>query len=301
MNILTQIPTILMIVAPILITAVGGMFTERSGVVNIALEGLMGLGACAAASTHYLMEAAGYGRYSLVIALIVGLAVGLLFSLIHAFASIDLKADQTISGTGINILADGLTIFVAQILFNADRTKEYKIGMLTDKLGLYPTAYIAVVVVIIAWFVMYKTAFGMHLRACGEHPAAADSVGINVRFIRYSGVMISGALAGLSGGCIVLTQTIQYTSGTIGGRGYIALAAVSFGRWTPIGVTLAAILFGGAQAMAVIANNIPVLSSLPSEYFNILPYAVTLIALVLTSGKDYAPQANGIPYEKGAS
>jgi simple sugar transport system permease protein len=301
MNILTQLPTVLMIVSPILIVAIGGMFTERSGVVNIALEGLMGLGAMAAASTHYLMEAAGYGRYSLIIALIVGSAVGWLFSLIHAVASIDFKADQTISGTGINLLADGLTIFVAQILFNADRTKEYKVGMLTDKIGLYPTAYIAIVVVVVAWFVLYKTPFGMHLRACGEHPAAADSVGINVRLMRYSGVMISGALAGLSGGCIVLTQTIQYTSGTIGGRGFIALAAVSFGRWTPLGVTGAAILFGGAQAFAVISNNIPALTNLPSEYFNILPYAITLIALIATSGKDYAPQANGIPYEKGAS
>lgn len=301
MNILTQLPTILMIVSPILIAAIGGMFTERSGVVNIAIEGLMGLGACAAASTHYLMEAAGAGRYSLVVALLVGTATGWAFSLIHAAASIDLKADQTISGTGINLLADGTTIFVAQILFKADRTKEYQVGMLTDRFGMYPTAYIAIAVVIIAWFVMYKTPFGMHLRACGEHPAAADSVGINVRLMRYSGVMISGSLAGLAGGCIVLTQTIQYTSGTIGGRGYIALAAVSFGRWSPLGVTLAAILFGGAQAFAVISNNIPALASLPSEYFNILPYAVTLIALIATSGKDYAPQANGIPYEKGAS
>ncbi|MCH3916299.1 MAG: ABC transporter permease [Spirochaetia bacterium] len=301
MNILLQIPTILMIVAPILITAIGGMFTERSGVVNIALEGLMGLGACAAACCHYLMEAAGYGRYSLVLALLLGAFVGWAFSLIHAVASIDLKADQTISGTGINLLADGLTIFVAQILFHADRTKEYKIGMLPDKIGMYPTVYIAVAVVIIAWFVMFKTPFGMHLRACGEHPAAADSVGINVRLMRYSGVMISGALAGLSGGCIVLTQTIQYTSGTIGGRGFIALAAVSFGRWTPLGVTGAAILFGGMQAMGVIATNITSLRGIPSEYFNILPYFVTLVALILTSGKDYAPQANGIPYEKGAS
>jgi simple sugar transport system permease protein len=166
---------------------------------------------------------------------------------------------------------------------------------------MYPTVYIAVAVVIIAWFVMFKTPFGMHLRACGEHPAAADSVGINVRLMRYSGVMISGALAGLSGGCIVLTQTIQYTSGTIGGRGFIALAAVSFGRWTPLGVTGAAILFGGMQAMGVIATNITSLRGIPSEYFNILPYFVTLVALILTSGKDYAPQANGIPYEKGAS
>lgn len=301
MNILLQIPSILMIVAPILITSIGGMFTERSGVVNIALEGLMGLGACAAASVHVILETRGVGPISPWIGLLAGLIVGWLFSLIHAVAAIDLKADQTISGTGINLLADGITIFAAQILFNADRTKEFRLGLLTDKLGMYPTVYIAIGVVIIAWFVMFKTPFGMHLRACGEHPAAADSVGISVRKMRYSGVMISGALAGLSGGCVVLTQTIQYTSGTIGGRGFIALAAVSFGRWTPLGVTGAALLFGGAQAMSVVATNIPSLRSLPTEYFNILPYAVTLLALILTSGKDYAPQANGTPYEKGSS
>jgi len=301
MNIIHQIPTILMIIAPILITAIGGMFTERSGVVNIALEGLMGLGACTTACCYTLMEGAGYGRYSLVIALLFGAFIGCLFSVIHATAAIDLKADQTISGTGINLLADGLTIFIAQILFHSDRTREYKLGMLPDKLGLYPTVYISLMVVIIGWYVLFKTPFGMHLRACGEHPAAADSVGINVRKMRYAGVLISGALAGLSGGCIVLTQTIQYTSGTIGGRGFIALAAVSFGRWTPLGVTGAAILFGGMQAMGVIATSFPFLSHIQSEYFNILPYAVTLIALILTSGRDYAPQANGIPYEKGAS
>lgn len=296
-----SIPTILMIVAPILITAVGGMICERSGVVNIALEGLMGIGACAAASTHYLLESAGCGRISLAIALLVGMVISGLFSLIHGVAAIDLNAEQTISGTGINLLADGVTIFASQILFKADRTREFRVGMLVDKIGLYPTAYIALAVVLLAWFVLYKTPFGLHLRACGEHPAAADSVGINVRRIRYTGVVISGVLSGLAGGCIVLTQTIQYTSTTINGRGFIAIAAVAFGRWTPLGVTGAAFLFGTAQALSVIANNFPALKVLPSEVFNILPYAVTLIALIVFSGRDYAPQASGKPYEKGAS
>ena len=296
-----MIPSVLMIVSPILITAVGGMICEKSGVVNIALEGLMGVGACAAASAHVLMEGAGLGTPSIWISLAIGASIGAIFSLIHAVAAINLNADQTISGTGINLLADGATIFVAQILFNADRTREFRMGIQTDALGIYPTAYIALTVVLLAWFILYKLPFGMHLRACGEHPHAADSVGINVKRIRYIAVLTSGLLAGLAGGCIVLTQTIQYTSNTINGRGFIALAAVSFGRWRPVGVTFAAFLFGTAQAFAIIANNFPALRVLPSEVFNMLPYIITLIALVAFSGKNYAPRANGKPYIKGAS
>jgi simple sugar transport system permease protein len=291
-----------MIVAPILITAIGGMICEKSGVVNIALEGLMSIGACTAAATQTLLEASKMtSGLSLFTALLLGSLLGGLFSLIHAVASINLNADQTISGTGINLLATGVTIFASQILFNADRTKEFKMGMQTDALGIYPTAYIAIVVVILSWFILYKLPFGMHLRACGEHPSAAESVGINVRKIRYIAVLTSGVLAGLAGGCCVLTQTIQYTSNTINGRGFIALAAVSFGRWTPLGVTGAALLFGTAQAFAIVANNFPALRVLPTELFNILPYVVTLVALVLFSGKNYAPRASGKPYVKGAS
>ncbi len=248
------------------------------------------------------MEMAGVPHtLSLFLALFMGLVVGGLFSIIHAVAAINFNADQTISGTGINLLSTGVTIFASQILFNADRTKEFMMGMQTDALGIYPTAYIAVAVVILSWFLLYKLPFGMHLRACGEHPGAAESVGINVKKMRYFAVLSSGVLAGLAGGCVVLTQTIQYTSNTINGRGFIALAAVSFGRWNPLGVTGAAFLFGTAQAFAIIANNVPALKVLPSEVFNILPYVVTLVALVLFSGKNYAPSAAGQPYEKGAS
>ncbi len=300
-TILGMIPSVLMIVSPILITAIGGMICEKSGVVNIALEGLMGIGACTAAAAHVLMESAGVGGGSVWLALLMGAVVGGLFSIIHAVAAINLNADQTISGTGINLLADGVTIFAAQILFSADRTREFRMGIQTDALGIYPTAYIAIAVVALSWFVLYKLPFGMHLRACGEHPSAADSVGINVRKIRYIAVITSGLLAGLAGGCCVLTQTIQYTSNTINGKGFIALAAVSFGRWRPMGVAGAALLFGTAQAFAIIANNFPALKVLPSEVFNILPYVVTLVALVLFSGKNYAPSASGKPYIKGAS
>ncbi|HNZ94790.1 MAG TPA: ABC transporter permease [Sphaerochaeta sp.] len=302
MMIWNMLPSVLMIVAPILITAIGGMISEKSGVVNIALEGLMMIGAMSAAAAHVLMEGSGMNHtLSLVLAMVIGTVIGGLFSLLHAVAAINLNADQTISGTGINLLASGVTIFASQILFNADRTKEFRMGMQTDALGFYPTAYIALVVVLLSWFVLYKLPFGMHLRACGEHPGAAESVGINVKRIRYIAVLASGMLAGLAGGCVVLTQTIQYTSNTINGRGFIALAAVSFGRWRPAGVAGAALLFGTAQAFAIIANNIPALRVLPTEVFNILPYVVTLVALVLFSGKNYAPAAAGRPYEKGAS
>ena len=302
MMIWNMLPSVLMIVAPILITAIGGMISEKSGVVNIALEGLMMIVAMSAAAAHVLMEGSGINHtLSLVLAMVIGTVIGGLFSLLHAVAAINLNADQTISGTGINLLASGVTIFASQILFNADRTREFRMGMQTDALGFYPTAYIALIVVLLSWFVLYKLPFGMHLRACGEHPGAAESVGINVKRIRYIAVLASGMLAGLAGGCVVLTQTIQYTSNTINGRGFIALAAVSFGRWRPAGVAGAALLFGTAQAFAIIANNIPALRVLPTEVFNILPYVVTLIALVLFSGNNYAPAAAGKPYEKGAS
>lgn len=295
------ISTIMMLAAPILIIATGGMICERSGVTNVGLDGLMSIGACTAAIVHQLMEAAGVGRISLTVALLAAALVSMLISVLHAIASVDLKSDQTISGTGINLLATGITVFVCQRIYGTDRSTEFKMGMVKDGIGFYPTLYIAIVVVILAWFILYKTPFGMHLRACGEHPAAADSVGINVRRIRYIGVLSSGFLGGLAGGCAVLTQTIQYTNTFVNGRGFIALAAVAFGRWTPLGVTGASLLFGASLALSTISAMTPALKSIPSQVFNIVPYLVTLIALIAFSGRDYAPKAVGIPYEKGSS
>ena len=295
------ISTIMMLAAPILIIATGGMICERSGVTNVGLDGLMSIGACTAAIVHQLMEAAGVGRISLTVALLVAALVSMLISVLHAIASVDLKADQTISGTGINLLAAGITVFACQRIYGTDRSTEFKMGMVKDGLGFYPTLYIAIVVVVLAWFLLYKTPFGMHLRACGEHPAAADSVGINVRRIRYIGVLSSGFLGGLAGGCAVLTQTIQYTNTFVNGRGFIALAAVAFGRWTPLGVTGASLLFGTSLALSTISAMTPAHKAIPTQVFNIIPYLVTLIALVIFSGRDYAPKAVGIPYEKGSS
>ena len=302
-SLIGMLPSVLMIVSPILITACGGMICERSGVVNIALEGLMGIGAFAAAAFHVLNEVA-LGGASVWIALLVGAFCGMIMSLIHAFASISLNADQTISGTGINLIVNGITIFMAQILFNADRTQPYQMGMkpIMSIGGIYPTAFIALAVVLIVWFVMYKLPFGLRLRACGEHPQAAASVGIKVKKIQYIAVLTSGFLGGLAGGCLVLTQTIQFTSTTINGTGFIALAAVSFGRWRPAGISLSSLLFGAAVAFSIYVVNIPSLKNLlPSEFFSLLPYVITIAALVVFSGKNYAPLASGKPFDQSSS
>ncbi|MDR2633444.1 MAG: ABC transporter permease [Treponema sp.] len=296
-SLLQMLPSTLMIVAPILIAATGGLISERAGVVNIALEGLMAIGAMAAATTHVFLE--NRIGFSIPLALFLAAAGGCLFSLIHAFASISLKADQVISGTGVNLLSTGITLFFCQLLFQMDRTMNPKLGMMPGPGGIYPTVWIALALLGITWFVLYRRPWGLRLRSCGEHPQALASAGGNVLKIRYMAVLISGALAGLAGGCIVLTQDIQYTVSTINGKGFIALAAVSFGRWLPLGILGSSFLFGAASALAVNITNIKVLQFLPSEFFNALPYVITLVTLVFFSGKDYAPRSAGQPYDKG--
>ena len=289
-----------MLVSPILITATGGMICERSGVVNIALEGLMVFGAFAAATAHFFLEPA-LGPISVWVALFIGALFGMTFASIHAFASISLNADQTVSGTGINLLASGVTIFLSQIFFKQDRTKQFMLGMMPGPGGIYPTAWIALAVLLTAWFVLYRRPFGLRLRACGENPQAAASVGINVLGIRYVAVLASGFLGGLAGSCLVLTTNTQFNSTTVNGHGFIALAVVSFGRWKPLGIAGASLLFGTALAFSIIANDYEILRHLPKEAFNIMPYAITLLTLVIFSGKNYAPLAAGKPYEKGSS
>jgi len=292
-----MLPSTLMIVAPILIAATGGMICERSGVVNIALEGLMAIGAMTAAITHVLLETKT--GFSIPMALLFAAMTGCLFSLIHAFASITLRADQVVSGTGINLLSNGITVFVCQLIFRMDRSMNYRMGMRSGFFGIYPTIWIALFILIVVWFMMYKRPWGLRLRASGEYPQAAASSGANVIGIRYAAVLISGLLAGLAGGCIVLTQDIQFTVNTINGKGFIALAAVSFGRWLPLGILGSSFLFGVSSSMAVNIVNIKSLQFLPSEVFNIMPYFITLLTLVVFSGKDYAPRAAGQPYDKG--
>jgi len=299
-EILNLLPSVLMMASPILITALGGMISERSGVVNIALEGLMAFGAFSAATTHVLLEASLPG-WSIWIALAMAALTGALVSIVHAFASVTLNADQVISGTGINLLANGVTVFLCQVIFHHERTNSFRQGMTAGWGGIYPTAWIALVLLVAVWYVLYRRPFGLRLRACGEHPQAAASAGIDVRKMRYIAVIASGAFGGLAGGCLVLTQTIEYKENMINGAGFIALAAVSFGRWLPKGVAGAAILFGAAVAFAIYVVNIEFLRRLPPEFFSILPYVITLVTLVAFSGKDYAPRAVGQPYEKSGS
>jgi simple sugar transport system permease protein len=292
-----MLPSAFMIVAPILIAATGGMICERSGVVNIALEGLMVIGAMTAAATQSLLE--GGFAFSLPLACVLAAIAGCLFSLIHAFAAITLRADQVISGTGINLLANGLTVFFCQILFNQKRAN-FKMGM-RSVLGLYPTVWLALIILLITWYMLYKRPWGLRLRAAGEHPAALASAGVDVIKIRYAAVLISGALAGLAGAGVVFTQTTEFAFNTINGKGFIALAAVSFGRWLPLGILGSSFLFGLAMTLAVNAINIAALNAFPPEFFSALPYAITLVTLVVFSGRDYAPRASGQPFDRGKS
>jgi len=291
-----MLPSTFMIVAPILIAATGGMICEKSGIVNIALEGLMSIGAMTAAIIHVLLESKI--GFSIPLALILAAVSGGLFSLIHAFASVTLRADQVISGTGINLLSTGLTVFICQLVFRMDRSVSYRMGMRSGFFGIYPTMWIALAILAVSWFALYKRPWGLRLRAAGEHPQALVSAGVNVIRIRYAAILISGILAGLAGGCIVLTQDIQFTVNTINGKGFIALAAVSFGRWMPLGILGSSFLFGLSSSLAVNIINIRSLQFLPSEVFNVLPYLITLLTLVIFSGRDYAPRAAGQPFDK---
>ncbi|PKL24101.1 MAG: sugar ABC transporter permease [Spirochaetae bacterium HGW-Spirochaetae-3] len=298
--------------APIVMAALGGLFSERSGVSNIALEGIMMVGAFAGASVTVVLEpltpmAPWFG-------LLTGIVSGMLFSMIHAFTSIHLKADQVISATALNILAGGLTVYLCQILFTQQRTRAFSYGLRKitvpglEKIPIigpmlfyemYPTFYVAIVLVVLTWFVVFKTPFGLRLRSCGEHPQAAASMGINVYAMRYAGVVLSGALAGLAGATMVLTQDIQYTLTSIHGTGFIAMASLVFGKWNPWGVLGAGMFFGFSQVLSFYAKDIPFLSSLPQEMFYALPYVLTIVALVVFAGKSVGPKAAGEIYDQG--
>jgi len=313
MNILySMLPIAFAYSSPLIIAALGGLFSERSGIVNIALEGIMMVGGFTAATVTVLLESstpyAGYWG------LLAGVAAGALYSLLHAFASVNLKADQVVSGTAVNILAGGLTVYLAQIFFHQQRTKAFSTGLVKLTVpgledlpvvgpllfrDVSPPFYAAIMLVALTWFVVYKTPFGLRLRSCGEHPQAAASMGINVLRFRYYGVMLSGCLAGLAGGAMVLTQDIQYTAVSIHGAGFIALACLIFGKWNPWGVLGAGLFFGLSQALSIFAPDIPFLAGIPKEFFYLLPYGLTIVALMVFSGKSVGPRAAGEIYDAG--
>jgi simple sugar transport system permease protein len=313
----SMIQATLIYATPIILAAMGGLFSERSGVVNIGLEGIMMIGGFASATVIVFIE--NFTSLAPWISLIAGILAGMLISLLHAYLSVNLSSDQVISGTAINIFAGGITIYLAEIIFQQQRTDTFNQGFLKssipilDKIPvigpslfsrLYPTVYLAFIIVLISWYLLYKTSFGLRLRATGEHPQAVDSMGINVYKMRYIGVLTSGALAGLAGGIMVLTQNTQYTITSIHGTGFIALAALIFGKWRPAGVVAASLFFGFSQVLSLYSNsiadvfNLDFIGKLPNEFFFALPYVLTVIALVVFSGKSVGPKAAGEPYDK---
>lgn len=300
---------------PLLIVALGGMFSERSGVINIALEGIMIMGAFAGILFINQFEDVMSGQGLLLLSLIVAGVTGAIFSLLHAFASINLRADQTISGTALNLFAPAFAIFVArmvqttqQIAFtNTFFIKEVPvlgsipvIGDLFFK-NVYITTYLGILIFIISYIVINKTKFGLRLRACGEHPQAADSVGINVYKIRYAGVIISGVLAGI-GGVVFVVPTSTNFNASVAGYGFLALAVLIFGQWRTPRIFIAAFFFGIMKTLSSAHSTIPFINTLPisNEVYKMLPYLITLIALTFLSKNSQAPRAEGIPYDKGS-
>jgi len=301
---------------PLLIVALGGMFSERSGVVNIALEGIMVAGAFTSILMINALQAGMSGQGLLLLAILVAIVTGALFSLLHAYAAISLRSDQTISGTALNMIAPASAIYLARMIQpNGVQQIEFtntfriaKVPLLGDipVLGpllfqnAYITTYIGIVIFAASAFVLYKTRFGLRLRACGEHPQAADSVGINVYKMRYAGVMISGALAGL-GGLVYVIPTSTNFNATVSGYGFLALAVLIFGQWKPLRILMAAFFFGLMKTIASAYSGIPLLQNLgiPSDIYKMVPFIATLIALAFTSKKSQAPRASGVPYDKG--
>ena len=293
----------LMYSTPLAFGALGGVISERSGVTNIGIEGMMVIGGIAAAATSYFTGNPWLGF------LAAGF-FGALIALLHAVASITFAADQTVSGVAINLFAPGIALFVCKSLFEGAAMSpsvpklpkvfgdSWMAGTAWSNLNVNVTTVIAIVLCVAMWFVLYKTKWGLRIRAVGEHPAAADTLGINVYKTRYVCVLLSGMLAGFGGASVTIAIISQFTQTAIAGQGFIALAAVIFGKWTPYGSYGACLLFGATQALTVIlgGGTFPI----PSSILAMLPYVMTIVVLVLFVGRSVAPKANGIPYVKGS-
>lgn len=313
-SILEQIfPYAIAYTMPLLIVALGGLYCERSGIINIGLEGLMIMGSFAGGLTIYtLQNQFGSEVWTIFVGLLVAALAGALFSLLHAFASINLQADQTISGTAINLMAAAITVFFARnitgsgnIVLTTGLSKS-NIAFLSDIpvigplffTNSYATTWIVLAILLVLSFLLYKTAFGLRLRSCGEHPHAADAAGINVSKMRYIGVLTSGALAGL-GGAIYLVTIAGEFNGSVSGIGFLALAAIIFGQWKPLGILASTFFFGFATTIANVSQVIPSLSTIPPVILKVFPYVTTLVALILFSKSTQAPKAAGESFDHG--
>ncbi len=297
---------------PLVLTALGGTFSERSGIVNVGLEGMMVMGAFSSIVFN-LTFADALGAATPWIACLVGALVGMVFSLLHAVATINLRADHIISGTVINMMAPALSIFLVKVIYGKGQTDSIResfgyfsfpflknipiIGPIFFRQTSLP-AYVAIIIAIIAWFVIFKTKFGLRLRSVGENPQAADTLGINVYAMRYAGVLLSGFLGGMGGAVFAQTIAGRFAVTTIAGQGFIAMAAMIFGKWNPLGAMGAAVFFGFAQNISIAGANIPIISSIPDVYLQSAPYVLTILVLVLFLGKSSGPKANGQNYIK---
>ena len=303
---------------PLLIVALAGCFSERSGIINLALEGEMIFGAFIGALCVNAWQVAGTfadnQQLMFVLALLISGVAAALFLLLLSFAAIKLKVDQTIAGTALNMLAPAIFLTVCLVFFNQEKLvmnpmPNYVILHKGDMNPLYEIfcnkAYISTYIIFGLFVVLsiwlYKSKIGTHLRACGEHPQAADSVGINVYKMRFLGTTISGFLAGIGGYAYIATVSAGTAEASVGGMGFLALAIMIFGNWNPVGIFFGSLLFGFLKCIGPLAGQISFLNSLGLDiyFYNIIPFVIVIIVLIISRNKSGCPKAEGIPYDKG--
>ena len=298
--------------APLIFTALGGTFSERAGVVNVGLEGTMIMGAFAGVVFN-LTFASQFGALTPWLGLIAGAVIGLIFSLLHAVATVTLRADHIVSGTVMNLMAPALGVYLIKLMYGKGQT-----SMIAENFGYWnvpvlskipvigtifftktsSTAWVAIIIAFVASWVLFKTRFGLRLRSVGENPQAADTLGLNVYALRYTGVLISGVLGGIGGALFAQSIAGNFSASTIVGQGFMSMAAMIFGRWNPVGAMAAALFFGFSQSMAIVGAQLPVLNQVPSVYLQVAPYVFTVLILVVFFAKSKAPAADGVNYIK---
>lgn len=302
----------LLFASVLMLVALGGCFSEHSGVINIGLEGIMVFGALGGALALRFLPDGSSAVVIILASVLASMAAGILYSLLLAVAAINFKADQTLVGTAMNLMGVAAATVLVKALNtaanpnNPSATISYgaqrKAFLITEGMEFSWLTVLTVILLLLSWFVLYKTRFGLRLQACGEHPQAAASVGINVYRMRYAGVMISGALGGL-GGLLYITAAVsewKFENG-VAGFGFLALAVMIFGAWKPFRIALAALLFGLFRSLSNVYTGFPFLEqlNLPGTVYNMMPYIISLIVLVIFSKNSAAPKAEGIPYDQG--
>jgi len=299
--------SVIRIAIPLALAGLGGVFSEKSGVINIGLEGMMLTGAFVAVAATNFSQNPWIG-------ILFAIIVGILLGLIHAIVTVSFKANQIVSGVAINLFASGITVFLSWLWFNETQIMalerlpiwgfaipraEKSSSLIRSLIVIFahhsPMVYMAFIIVLLSHIIIFKTPFGLRLRSVGEYPHAADTLGINVINMRYIAVMISGALAGLAGSFLSIEQAHFFVKEMSGGRGFIALAAMIFGKWTPFGTLGAALLFGVGEALAIRLQGV---FAIPVQFINMVPYLLAIFVLVGAIGRASAPAADGIPYEK---